>query len=651
MEDIPAQMQQILRENQGGDLMAMEIDGGAEDGNDDNVMDGGVAYMGGVGGEGGRARTIDDCDLMLFVTCEEALDIAPEHPILKPGVSVRIGLEKSTKLSCLFQRYIDFCNESAEGTDKITTSDVEFVHCQLLVGSETAEANALMKNDRIIVRKDKKFEREAELEKKRLQRDADRTYFQQIRHLMADYGGAKSADIILDCQGKIVDEHGRNQQVLSSTVKAHSAFIKRRCPWLYGMVQTARIEAAEQKRKEEAEEPNDEAIIHPESNDNTHFVQNIDQDAKSADQADDDMAVLSLAPNEEKQGEKPESSAVAEIEDDEEEQSPFDPSVPKKISYPTRSGFPAIVPPEKQSAPDNSLLRVVVENHSPEAIKLLLEYCYSNRVACLGHEAFVQACKTRPMKHSGPVAPFTISSSGSRNRWPRNGHPTISFQVALAGIVLAEEAGMPRLSLMCEIAASNLLSSSNIVDALSLCNSQKGATGNDLPRLRKAAMERILGHGTRGVTELGRSQSFRRALRERRADIIPSLLHGTMELVTTHEKSRGFKRDRKDNLDIFFQDLDSDDKYRRDKERKKRKLEQIHSDPNKQHEIIQFEMFYDECRASSTRSLQRMAKHLESMPSRAISVLNSRNRYSFPGSSHRRSSNSRRRSSGSNHHP
>lgn len=542
---------------------------------------------------------------------------------------------------------MEFCNESAKDKVKIATSDVEFVHSQLLLGGETAEANALMKNDRIVVRKVRKAEREAALDRKRLQRDADRNYFQQIRHLLPDLGGSRTADVVLDCQGKIVDEYGRNQQVLSSTVKAHSAFIKKRCPWLYGMIKTAQIAAKAEQERMEAEEVRAEAFIYQ---DDTHIVQRVESDSKSADDDDDGIEVLSFPPqNGEEQ--KASSAAVAEIEDDDDDddEMDFDDSVPRKISYTARSGFPAIVPPEKQAVNDCSLPRVTIQNHSPEAVKLLLEYCYANRVGSLGQEAFVQACKTRPMKHSGPIAPFPISSSGSR-RWPKNGIPLVSFTVALAGVVIAEEAGLPRLSLMCEVAASQLLSPSNVVEALSLCHSQVALTGNDLALLRKAAMEKILGSGPRGVSELGRSQSFRRALCERRAHIIPTLLQGVMESVEAHEKSRAFKRDRKSTVDLFFQDLDSEDKYRRDKERKKRKLEQIHSDPNRQHELLEFEVFYDECRASSNRSLKRMAKHLESMPSRAITVLTSRGRYSFPNTSHRRSS-SRRRSSGSGHHP
>ena len=71
-----------------------------------------------------------------------------------------IGLDKSTKLSVVFNRFVDFCNEA--GNESIYATDFEVVHCQLLNGSDTAEASALMKNDKIFVRRVRTAEREAE---------------------------------------------------------------------------------------------------------------------------------------------------------------------------------------------------------------------------------------------------------------------------------------------------------------------------------------------------------------------------------------------------------------------------------------------------------------------------------------------------------
>lgn len=558
-----------------------------------------------------------------------------------------IGLSKNTKLSAVFDRFVDFCNEAVKSMDrKITTTDLEFVHSQLLSGSDTAEASALMKNDRITVRKVRTAEREAEADRKRLQRESDRNFFQQIREM----GGSRTADIIFDCQGKLVDESGRNQRVLSSTVKAHSAVLVKRCPWLGGIIQTARAEAV---REEALLEPRTSYLEEELKDTNTNIVQRVESDAKSGDEEeDDDMAVLSFSP---KNGEENKAAdGVAEIENDEDEEGSFDDLHPFNAQEIPRSDSPAIVPSDKPAVQAKKLLRVTIRDHSPEAVKLLLEYCYSNRVFALGQEAFVQACKTKPQKHAGPIAPFPISSSGSR-KWPKNGFPTLSLSVALAGISLAEEAGIPRLSLMCEVAASQLLSSTNVVKALTLCSSQKGKTGNDLPRLRKAAIELVLRSGPRGISELGRSQLFRRALDDQRAMIVPTLLQGTMEAVTAHEKTRSLKRDRHEMSRFTFEELDSEDKYCRDRERKKRKLERMENDPSRRHDAGSMDMedLYDEFKGwaaeSSKRSLKRMAKHLESMTSRSMAVFSSsssRSRFSFGTTSggSRRSSGNRRRS-------
>ena len=152
-------------------------------------------------------------------------------------------------------------------------------------------------------------------------------------------------------------------------------------------------------------------------------------------------------------------------------------------------------------------------------------------------------------------------------------HPLVSFQVALAGIELAEEANIPRLSLMCEVAAAQLVSSTNVVRALSLCAAQKSKSGNDLPKLRKAAMDVVLRNGSRGVLELGRTPSFRKALEEPRAIIVPTLLQGTTEAVTRYGK-RGQSKRTKLNVSIYsFDELDREDAIKRERERRKRRIE------------------------------------------------------------------------------
>ncbi len=585
--------------------------------------------------------------------CEETLDFCPQHPILRPGIVVTIGLDKNTKLSAVFQRYVDLCNEAtASKTQKISLSDLEFVHCQLLNGSDTAETSALMKNDRIKVRKNKTAEREAEQERKRLQRETDRNFFQHIRHLMPDMGGSKTADIILDCKGKLSDESGRNQQVLSSTVKAHSVILKKRCPWLEGMIRTAEFQIAREIEMEI--HLNDAERIEDLDEDKAILVRRVE--SGDEDDYDDESAVLSFAPKEKPDTEEA-GSGAAEIEIDDDDDASYDGSRTPKLPEECLPSSPSVVPSADFPVQAMKLPRITLE-HSPEAVKLLLEYCYTNRVACLGQEAFVHACKTRPQKHLGPIAPYPISASGSR-RWPKNGYPTVTFAVAVASIILAEEAGLPRLSIMCEIAASQLLTSSNVVEALSLCATQKRASGNDLALLRKAAMAVIFRNGSRGVSELGRSQSFKRGLSARRSVIIPTLFQGTLEAIASHEKNGMIKQDSHELAQLSFDVLDSEDKYRRARERKKRKLERIENDPTRREELVDFEMedIYDEFRGwaheAPKRSLKRMAKHLENMTSRSMAAFSARSsRYSLTAvggmgntSNRRPGGNSRRRTS------
>merc|ERR1711971_491083 len=222
---------------------------------------------------------------------------------------------------------------------------------------------------------------------------------------------------------------------------------------------------------------------------------------------------------------------------------------------------------------------ICLPKHSPEAVKILLEYCYTNRVVSLGHDAFVQACRTRTNKHQGPVPPYPTTHSSNAKRWPNNGIPMVPFSVALAAISLAEEAGMHRLSLMCEISASQLVSSINVVEALTVSTRQKTISGNDLPRLRKASMDVILRRGRRGVTEIGRSAFFKKALQDERSMIVPTLFQGTMEAVSHWVKSG--KRDISEISCRSFRDLDKEDSCKREKERKRRRKERAKINHNK----------------------------------------------------------------------
>jgi hypothetical protein len=193
---------------------------------------------------------------------------------------------------------------------------------------------------------------------------------------------------------------------------------------------------------------------------------------------------------------------------------------------------------------DANSVWVILPDHSPQAVKLLLEYCYTNRVPSLGEEAFVRAGTTAAALDSttsadatGPVPPFP------KQEWPDGGMPTVSLHLALAGIALAEEAHMPRLSLMCEIAASQLVDNHNVVDVLSACQIQQQKTGNRLPILRRAAMlDCIMANGSVGIDHLYAHPTFKNNLMERRGLVVPSLLDGSVEIMPTIMNTKEIQR-------------------------------------------------------------------------------------------------------------
>jgi hypothetical protein len=538
------------------------------------------------------------------------VDWDPNHAILRPGTTVQIGLDKNTKLSAVFARYVLFCNTAnaaaaAEAdhavkgsrTADISVDDLEFVHCHLLKSHETAEAAALMKNDRITVRKEQVSDRDIAQELLRAQRESDKEYFEQMRQLVP--GGSlplKVCDTVLDCQGTVADDLGRIQQVLSTHVRCPSAVVRKRCPWLGRMIDAA---SQERERRSIVSLPDAETAALAAAYEREEAVAVAERHlpvAESKDSEDDDIEVLNynaaagLAGNIENGAE----SGAAQIENDEEDTKANTVAALEDAAVGGASGGDEDSFSTVRS--DSNLLWVTLPNHSPDAVKLMLEFVYTNRVIPLGLMAFLQSCKNKPgRKHQGPVAPFVIGSAAVRH-WPNRGEPTVNFAVAMTTLGLAEEASLPRLSLMCEIAAAQLVSVSNVVDALAYCQTQNESTGNSLPRLRKAAMEIVLRSGPRGVFVL---PTFRRALEERGKALIPTLLMGTMEAVDKADTKtkRGHLADKRNWQEIamdHFGIIDREDNSKRDRERRKRRIERWDGDPAHAGEQ------YDEDRAMDT---------------------------------------------------
>jgi len=491
------------------------------------------------------------CPLVLYFECDEDLsDIVPSNPLLLRGATVYVGLDKGSKLSVVFQHYCDFVNSKSPSTKPgsrvyIKPTDLEFMHCTTLDAQHTVEASAMMKNDRIRVVRERSKDRSAKAEMIRLQRESDRKYFKELRSLLPNPSPeGMGSDVILECQGKVKDERGFSQNVLATTVRANSVLIAKRCKWLGQKISTAR---EDMRKRAEMTIPSDE-------------VKSESKEAERSSSQSDDEEYDIVPSNPLPAGDNNNNNAIAadrvlaaEIEDDEEDDE-----------------VDAGKSPTNEQASTSHLRDVASSNsvwislqHSPQAVKLLLEYCYTNRVQALGQDAFLKASKfpnpkdvgALAAKESGPVPPFR------KHEWPDGGAPTVSLHLALAGIALAEEAHMPRFSLMCEVAASKLVDYSNIIDVLAACQTQQQQTGNRLPLLRKAAMLDCV-FGKRYFE----NPIFKNNMIARKDLVIPSVLDGSIEVFPTNldskevlKKKEKMQKEKKQIFDM----LDESDRNKR----------------------------------------------------------------------------------------
>ncbi len=487
----------------------------------------------------------------LLIECQEQLYNA-DHPILQPNVTVSIGLDKTTRLSSVFRRYVEFCSEqnpTKGDTTMLDIADLEFVHCSVLQASDTAEAAALMKNDKIKVQRPREKERRANADWIKTQRDSDRDYFNQMRSL-ADLNPSP-CDVVFHCQGRIKDDKGLMQEVLRPYVRGHSAILSKRCKWLSNQIMVAKGEFGD---KQANDGQNEHGRV--ENNENDHVVERErdDDDTHREDDGDDGIV---LQPGHDhnrnvnihgRGGDNNNGANAVEVDDDDDERnrvhniqdvsadeaSPMQPSASRAVAR-NVSGSERDSPYLGGNLPDTLCVTL---SHPPEAVKILLEYCYTNRVVSLGQKAFqksyhatdVHTLDEMLIPHSGPISPYP---SGLRSLWPNNGKPLVSLSVALAGIRLAEEANLTRLSFMCETAAAQLVTTTTALEALSLCEQQYKETGNRLRQLRKVVMYyHILGRGSMrgGLDDTYRLQpSFKRTLQEKKDVVVPSLLKGVLE--------------------------------------------------------------------------------------------------------------------------
>jgi hypothetical protein len=398
-----------------------------------------------------------------------------------------------------------------------------------------------MKEDYIKVYRNQVKKRKLEVEWAKEKRDSDRNYFQQIRTLlMKDLNASPlKTDVIFHCTGKITDEHGYKQEVLSPFVRGNTAMIAKRCNWLARRIQNTK-ESKEMSRRNimhNMVQDNHPNVAMVENNDGNDVVQIPETDGLDISWSLNNNNGGIVVPDVRNL-----ANAVEDEDEDENHLYQNNNKAADLSQYSRAIGTDGIRP----ASPIISFVGThacntlhVILMHPPEAVKLLLEYCYTNRVIPLGYKAFHYSF--RPIdrnliskglrEYSGPIPPYTKAT------WPNKGLPSINLSVALAGINLAEEAKLSRLSLMCEIAASQLVASASVLQALALCEEQRRRTGNNLKYLRKAIMSQIiLAHGSRGINELSSMPSFKRTLLEKSDVVVPSLMMGLLETIKGDKK-------------------------------------------------------------------------------------------------------------------
>jgi len=488
-----------------------------------------------------RRRTAD-CDLIICIENLEAL-----VPKLKVGTKISIGMEKATKIGKLIEQYIYNVNLQSSHNELIQLTEVEFVHNDIFsyedVRDMTADQCALMKGDVVQVRRNRSVERAKLAEIGRRQEEMDRTYFQDLKCGLMD---GEWADITLDCRGTV-----NGQEVLNTLVRAHSSVLSLRCDWFRDLISKQRIVAEEVRLERERNvqpaicieeemplnEKNDNQCDNDHDMDHEFMRRNSNEASPGglpkrlhADISNHDSSSLPRREVSHASTCNGNKEAVVVMQDDEE----MDMATP--LGY---SCYNNINNHSSSNNYNNKLLRVPIVHHSPGVVKLLLEFLYTNRCVPLGYEAFVAGSRSRAV-NPHPV-PRTYSAYGNNKRtaWPNRGEPMLTMDMALAAITLGEEAGVNQFTLMCEVAASQLITHHNVLDALSKCTSQAHKSGNKLNILRKSAASYLLRKPV--LDELSKSRLFLKNLTEKREHVVPALLHGTRESVVSSGQLLGAK--------------------------------------------------------------------------------------------------------------
>ena len=99
-----------------------------------------------------------------------------------------------------------------------------------------------MKEDKIKVQRNQEKERREKAYFAQECRNSDSQYFQQLRALLPQRNpSALKTDVVFHCEGRIQDEEGYKQAVLSTCVRGHSAMIMKRCNWLARKIEDSKL--------------------------------------------------------------------------------------------------------------------------------------------------------------------------------------------------------------------------------------------------------------------------------------------------------------------------------------------------------------------------------------------------------------------------
>ena len=451
----------------------------------------------------------------------------------------------------------------------------------------TLEQCCLMKDDKVFVsvKKDNSLEveRAAEVEK------SDELYFRQLANLMPDL--TPGADVVFDCTGK----SGDGQQLLATKVKGHAGIISARCEWLGAKIaQSKALFALNEMPWSSSSSDNDDGrgrALRPPS--------------RSGGQAASLEPPAVIIEDGSGSARAPYGDIVSAVDGGSADgggSSGTSQRCTSSASDTARSS-PQVIVNESTSAaaPPTSkppLVVVQLPQHPPEAFKIFLEYVYTNRSICLGQKAFCETSVLQGDKELteeelaqlGTNEPNSIvedeNGNGQTNdifasqttiwhketklnkepvppfpngKWPFGGKPTVRMHDILSTLRLADESGLLKLSRMCEIAASELLSPSNVATVLSVCTSLKERSGNEMPILVRACMNFIL--DVNNISKTTVHATFTKTLTEQKSVLVPFLLDGLVKVMPESIDMRS-KRSSRDLHTLITDEDDNDFKAR-----------------------------------------------------------------------------------------